>query len=412
MASDVDQDLGVGSGALPPLVEPADELSSAEVSRYARHVIIPEIGMVGQRRLKAASVLCIGAGGLGSPTLLYLAAAGVGRIGILDFDVVDESNLQRQVVHGQGDLGRAKVASAGEAVAAANPYVEVIQHETRLDSTNALELFAPYDLIIDGTDNFATRYLVNDACVLLGKPYVWGSIFRFDGQASVFWAAPPAAGPCYRCLYPEPPPPGLVPSCAEGGVLGVLCGVVGSILATEAIKIITGVGTSLVGRLLLYDALDLTAREVRVAKDPACAVCGEQPTVTGLIDYEEFCGMTPTGPGHGDDAIMRATIDVHQLKAKIDSGEDFMLVDVREPYEAAIVSIEHDGVLLPKRAFMNGTALDQLPRDRALVLYCRSGVRSADALAVLQDAGYDNAVHVAGGVIDWVRQIEPHKPTY
>jgi adenylyltransferase/sulfurtransferase len=287
----------------------------------------------------------------------------------------------------------------------------VTEHETRLDSTNALELLEPYDLIIDGTDNFATRYLVNDACVLLGKPYVWGSIFRFDGQASVFWAAPPADGPCYRCLYPEPPPPGMVPSCAEGGVLGVLCGVVGSVLATEAIKIITGVGTSLVGRLLLYDALDLTAREVRVAKDPACVVCGEHATVTGLIDYEEFCGMTPTGSEQEDDAIARATIDVHQLKAKIDSGEDFVLVDVREPYEAEIVSID-DSVLVPKRAFLNGSALDHLPRDRPLVLYCRSGVRSADALEVLQDAGYDNAVHVGGGILAWVREIEPHKPTY
>ena len=410
MASEL-HDRTTTAPTVPPLVAPADELGNAEVRRYARHVIIPELGMVGQRRLKAASVLCIGAGGLGSPTLLYLAAAGVGRIGVLDFDVVDESNLQRQVVHGQADLGRSKVASAAAAIAAVNPYVEVIQHETRLDSSNALELLEPYDLIVDGTDNFATRYLVNDACVLLGKPYVWGSIFRFDGQASVFWAAPPADGPCYRCLYPEPPPPGLVPSCAEGGVLGVLCGVVGSVLATEAIKIITGVGTTLVGRLLLYDALDLTSREVRLAKDRACVICGDLPTVTGLIDYEEFCGMTPTGHDDADDPITRATIDVHQLKAKIDSGEDFMLVDVREPYETQIVSID-GSVLVPPREFKDGTALDHLPRDRPLVLYCRSGIRSADALAVLQEARFDDAVHVGGGVLAWVREIEPHKPTY
>jgi len=403
-------------GSLPPLVEPAADLSVDEVRRYARHVIIPELAMVGQRRLKAASVLCIGAGGLGSPSLLYLAAAGVGRIGVLDFDVVDESNLQRQVVHGQGDIGRSKVASAAQAITAVNPYVEVVQHETRLDSTNALKLFEPYDLVVDGTDNFATRYLVNDACVLLGKPSVWGSIFRFDGQASVFWAGAPAGGPCYRCLYPEPPPPGLVPSCAEGGVLGVLCGVVGSVLATEAIKIITGVGTSLVGRLLLYDALDLTTREVRVAKDPQCIVCGDHPTVSGLIDYEEFCGMTPDGQpdpgGQGaGEAISRATIDVHQLKAMMDRGEDFMLVDVREPYEAEIVSIP-GAVLVPKGWIMEGSALGQLPRDKQVVLHCRSGSRSADALAVLHEAGFDDAVHVGGGVLAWVREIEPHKPTY
>ena len=409
-------DRAMTGGSVPPLVEPAADLSVDEVRRYARHVIIPELAMVGQRRLKAASVLCIGAGGLGSPTLLYLAAAGVGRIGVLDFDVVDESNLQRQVVHGQDDIGRSKVASAAQAIAAVNPYVEVVKHETRLDSTNALQLFEPYDLVVDGTDNFATRYLVNDACVLLGKPSVWGSIFRFDGQASVFWAGAPAGGPCYRCLYPEPPPSGLVPSCAEGGVLGVLCGVVGSVLATEAIKIITGVGTSLVGRLLLYDALDLTTREVRVAKDPQCIVCGDHPTVSGLIDYEEFCGMTPDGQldagGQGtDDAISRATIDVHQLKAMMDRGDDFVLVDVREPYEAEIVSIP-GAVLVPKGAIMEGSAIGQLPRDKQVVLHCRSGSRSADALAVLHGAGFDDAVHVGGGVLAWVREIEPHKPTY
>ena len=273
---------------LPPLVEPAAELSVDEVRRYSRHLIIPDVAMDGQKRLKNAKVLVVGAGGLGSPALLYLAAAGVGTLGIAEFDVVDESNLQRQIIHGQSDIGRPKAESARESIQEINPYVDVVVHAERLDSTNALDIFAGYDLIVDGTDNFPTRYLVNDACVLLGKPYVWGSIYRFDGQAAVFWAE---HGPCYRCLYPEPPPPGMVPSCAEGGVLGVLCASVGSIQVTEAIKLITGVGQPLVGRLMVYDALEMSYRTVRVQKDPECAVCGKNPTVTELIDYEQFCGM-------------------------------------------------------------------------------------------------------------------------
>ena len=272
---------------LPPLVEPAADLSVDEVKRYSRHLIIPDVGMTGQKRLKNAKVLVVGAGGLGSPALLYLAAAGVGTLGIVDFDVVDESNLQRQIIHGVSDIGKPKAESARDSIQEINPYVEVILHEERLDSDNALDIFRPYDLIVDGTDNFATRYLVNDACVLLGKPYVWGSIYRFDGQASVFWAE---YGPCYRCLYPEPPPPGMVPSCAEGGVLGVLCASIGSIQVTEAIKVITGIGEPLVGRLMIYDALEMSYRSVKVRKDPECPVCGKNPTITELIDYEAFCG--------------------------------------------------------------------------------------------------------------------------
>src|SRR3954454_6778070 len=284
--------------ALPPLVEPAAELTKDEVARYSRHLIIPDVGMTGPKRLKNAKVLVVGAGGLGSPALLYLAAAGVGTIGIIDFDVVDESNLQRQIIHGQSDVGKSKAVSAKESIQEANPFVEVVLHEQRLDSTNVMEIFEPYDLIVDGTDNFATRYLVNDAAVLLNKPYVWGSIYRFDGQASVFWAE---NGPCYRCLYPEPPPPGMVPSCAEGGVLGVLCASIGSIQVTEAITVLTGIGDPLVGRLMIYDALEMTYRAVKIRKDPNCAVCGENPTVTGLIDYDDFCGAL------SDEAITAAT---------------------------------------------------------------------------------------------------------
>ncbi|MGI8679504.1 MAG: molybdopterin-synthase adenylyltransferase MoeB, partial [Jatrophihabitans sp.] len=277
---------------LPPLVEPADELTLDEVRRYSRHLIIPDVAMIGQKRLKNAKVLCVGAGGLGSPALLYLAAAGVGTLGIVEFDVVDESNLQRQIIHGQSDIGRSKAESARESVLEVNPLIQVNVHDTRLDNDNVLEIFAQYDLILDGTDNFATRYLVNDACVLLGKPYVWGSIYRFDGQASVFWpSAPGGQAPCYRCLYPEPPPPGMVPSCAEGGVLGVLCASIGAIQTTEAIKLLTGIGEPLVGSLMVYDALDMEYRKIRVRKDPECPLCGKEPTITGLIDYEAFCGV-------------------------------------------------------------------------------------------------------------------------
>jgi adenylyltransferase/sulfurtransferase len=395
--------------SLPPLVEPADELTVDEVRRYSRHLIIPDVGMAGQKRLKNAKVLCVGAGGLGSPSLMYLAAAGVGTLGIVEFDVVDESNLQRQIIHGQSDIGRSKAESARDSVLEINPYVTVNLHTERLDSSNVMELFRQYDLIVDGTDNFATRYLVNDACVLLGKPYVWGSIYRFDGQASVFWAE---YGPCYRCLYPEPPPPGMVPSCAEGGVLGVLCASIGSIQVNEAIKLVTGIGETLLGRLMIYDALEMTYRQVKVRKDPNCAVCGESPTVTELIDYEAFCGAISD---EAAEAARDSTITVLQLKDLLearDAGEDdFVLIDVREPNEFEIVSIP-GAVLIPKGEFLDGSALEKLPGDRRIILHCKVGGRSAEALAVVKGAGYSDAVHVGGGILQWIAQVEPDKPTY
>ena len=391
--------------SLPPLVEPAAELSVDEVRRYSRHLIIPDVGMTGQKRLKNAKVLCVGAGGLGSPALLYLAAAGVGTLGVIDFDIVDESNLQRQIIHGQSDVGRSKAESARDSINELNPLVNVIVHTERLDSDNAMQVFEPYDLIVDGTDNFATRYLVNDACVLLGKPYVWGSIYRFDGQASVFWAD---HGPCYRCLYPEPPPPGMVPSCAEGGVLGVLCASIGSIQVTEAIKVITGIGDPLVGRLMIYDALDMTYRSVKVRKDPECPVCGKNPTVTELIDYEEFCGAVSE---EAQEAAMGSTISARQLKEMLDGDDNIFLVDVREPNEYEIVSIP-GSVLIPKGEFLSGAALERLPQDRRIVLHCKSGARSAECLAVVKDAGFSDAVHVGGGVLAWVSQVDPSLPSY
>ena len=395
--------------SLPPVVGPADDLSVDEVRRYSRHLIIPDVGMIGQKRLKNARVLCIGAGGLGSPALMYLAAAGVGTLGIVEFDTVDESNLQRQIIHGQSDVGRSKAESARDTVREINPYVTVNIHDVRLDSSNALELFAQYDLIVDGTDNFATRYLVNDACVLLGKPYVWGSIYRFEGQASVFWSE---CGPCYRCLYPDPPPPGMVPSCAEGGVLGVLCASIGSIQVTEAIKLITGIGTTLLGTLMTYDALSMDYRRLRVRKDPQCAVCGDNPTVTSLIDYEAFCG---TISDEAADAARDSTISVLQLRewlAARDRGErDFLLIDVREPHERDIVDIP-GSILIPKGKFLDGSALAELPTDRQVVLYCKVGGRSAEALAVTKGAGFTDAVHVGGGVVAWVAQVEPDRPSY
>ena len=394
--------------SLPPLVVPAGDLSMDEVRRYSRHLIIPDVGMDGQKRLKNARVLCVGAGGLGSPALMYLAAAGVGTLGIIDFDVVDESNLQRQIIHGHSDVGRSKAESARESVTEINPFVQVNLHTERLDSSNAMELFAQYDLIVDGTDNFATRYLVNDACVLLGKPYVWGSIYRFDGQASVFWAE---HGPCYRCLYPDPPPPGMVPSCAEGGVLGVLCASIGSIQVTEAIKLITGVGDSLLGRLIVFDAREMDYRQVTIRKDPNCAACGDTPTVTELIDYELFCGVTSDSAA---DAVQDFTISVHDLKAMLDEraagSRDFVLVDVREPLEWSIVAID-GSELIPKGEFLTGEAFEKLPQDKQVVLYCRSGGRSAEALVAAQGAGFD-AIHVGGGIIAWVSEFEPDKPTY
>jgi adenylyltransferase/sulfurtransferase len=395
--------------SLPALVEPAPELTIDEVRRYSRHLIIPDVGMQGQKRLKNSKVLVIGAGGLGSPALLYLAAAGVGTLGIVEFDTVDESNLQRQIIHGQSDIGRSKAESARDSIAEVNPYVHVIVHEERLDNDNVFGIFEQYDLIVDGTDNFATRYLVNDAAVLLGKPYVWGSIYRFDGQVSVFWAE---HGPCYRCLYPEPPPPGMVPSCAEGGVLGVLCASVGAAQVTEAIKLLTGIGESSLGTLNIYDALELSWRKLKVRKDPNCAICGENPTVTGLIDYEDFCGAISE---EAADAAVGSTISVKQLadwiKLKDNGEKDFYLVDVREPNEYEINRIP-GAVLIPKGDFLTGEALGKLPQDKQVVFHCKSGARSAEVLAIAKGAGFADAVHVGGGVVAWVDQIDPSQPSY
>ncbi|XVQ12811.1 adenylyltransferase/sulfurtransferase MoeZ [Spirillospora sp. CA-255316] len=392
--------------SLPPLVEPAAELTRDEVNRYSRHLIIPDVGMAGQKRLKNAKVLCVGAGGLGSPALMYLAAAGVGTLGIIDFDVVDESNLQRQVIHRQSSLGKPKAESAAETVREINPLIDVVVHNTALDRDNIMDIFGQYDLIVDGTDNFATRYMVNDAAVLLGKPYVWGSIYRFDGQASVFWAE---HGPCYRCLYPEPPPPGMAPSCAEGGVLGVLCASIGSIQVNEAIKLIAGVGEPLVGRLMIYDALEMNYRQVKVRKDPECPLCGKNPTQTELLeDYEAFCGAVSD---EAAEAVKDSTISATELKSMQDRGDDIFLVDVREPNEYEIVSIP-GATLIPKGEFLDGSALERLPQDKKIVLHCKSGVRSAEALAVVKNAGFSDAVHVGGGVLAWVKQIDPSLPSY
>lgn len=405
----------------PPLVEPADELTTDEVRRYSRHLIIPDVGMGGQKRLKNAKVLVIGAGGLGSPALLYLAAAGVGTLGIAEFDEVDESNLQRQIIHGQSDIGRPKAESARDAIKEANPYVNVVLHPERLDNDNVMSVFEGYDLIVDGTDNFATRYMVNDAAYFLKIPYVWGSIYRFDGQASVFWpnatdeAGESVEAPCYRCLYPEPPPPGMVPSCAEGGVLGVLCAMIGSIQVNEAIKLLTGIGDPAVGRLVIYDALELEWRKLKVRKDPNCALCGANATVTELIDYDAFCGAVST---EAADAAAGSTISVVQLESMLKEREegkrDFVLVDVREPNEYDINKIP-GSVLIPKGDFLNGSALEKLPAvdsNTQVVMHCKSGVRSAETLAIVKGAGYDSAVHVGGGVVAWVSQIDPSQPSY
>jgi adenylyltransferase/sulfurtransferase len=391
--------------SLPPLVEPAPELSIDEVRRYSRHLIIPDVAMDGQKRLKNAKVLAVGAGGLGSPTLMYLAAAGVGTLGIVEFDTVDESNLQRQIIHGQSDIGRPKAESARDSIKEINPLVNVVIHNEALTNDNVFQIFEQYDLIVDGTDNFATRYLVNDAAVLLGKPYVWGSIYRFDGQASVFWAE---HGPCYRCLYPEPPPPGMVPSCAEGGVLGVLCASIGAIQVTEAIKLLTGIGEPLVGRLTVYDALEMTYRTIKVRKDPNCALCGENPTITGLIDYDDFCGAVSD---EASAAVVGSTITSPELKGWLDAGKSIDLIDVREPAEYEIVRIPGSR-LVPKGDILSGEALSSLPQDRQIVLYCKSGVRSAEALAAVKAAGFKDAVHVQGGVVSWVRQVDPSLPIY
>jgi sulfur-carrier protein adenylyltransferase/sulfurtransferase len=390
----------------PPLVTPGPALTVAEVRRYSRHLIIPDVAMAGQQRMMNAKVLCVGAGGLGSPALMYLAAAGIGTLGIVEYDTVDESNLQRQIIHGQSDIGKSKAQSAKEKIAEINPYVNVITHETRLDTSNVMEIFSQYDIIVDGTDNFATRYLVNDACVLLKKPYVWGSIYRFDGQASVFWAE---YGPCYRCLYPEPPPPGMVPSCAEGGVLGVLCATIGSIQTTEAIKVLTGVGEPLIGSLMVYDALDMTFRKIKVRKDPNCPLCSQNPTQTALLpDYEAFCGVLSDA---AQEASAGSTITVQELKSKIDAHENYYLIDVREPSEYEIVKIP-TAHLIPKQGFIDGSVLATLPQDRPIILHCKSGVRSAECLAILKDAGFSDASHVSGGVVAWAKQIDTSLPVY
>ena len=399
----------------PALVEPAAELTIDEVRRYSRHLIIPDVGMTGQKRLKNARVLVIGAGGLGSPALLYLAAAGVGTLGIAEFDEVDESNLQRQIIHGQSDIGRPKAESARDSIQETNPLVNVIVHNERLDNDNVMAIFEGYDLIVDGTDNFATRYMVNDAAYFLKIPYVWGSIYRFDGQASVFAPTLSDEAPCYRCLYPEPPPPGMVPSCAEGGVLGVLCASIGSIQVNEAIKLLVGIGDPLVGRLMIYDALEMEYRKLKVRKDPNCALCGENATVTGLIDYEAFCGAISE---EAADAAAGSTISVvtleHMLKEREEGTRDFVLVDVREPNEFEINRIP-GSVLIPKGDFLNGSALEQLPpvdTGKQIVMHCKSGVRSAETLAIVKGAGYADAVHVGGGVVAWVNQIDPSQPAY
>ena len=390
----------------PALVSPGPALTVDEVRRYSRHLIIPDVAMAGQQRLMNAKVLCVGAGGLGSPALMYLAAAGVGTIGIVEFDTVDESNLQRQIIHGQSDIGKSKAQSAKEKISEINPYVNVITHELRLDNSNVKEIFSQYDIIVDGTDNFATRYLVNDACVLLKKPYVWGSIYRFDGQASVFWAE---YGPCYRCLYPEPPPPGMVPSCAEGGVLGVLCATIGSIQTTEAIKVITGVGEPMIGSLMIYDALEMSFRKIKVRKDPNCPLCGDNPSQSDLLpDYDAFCGVLSDA---AEVAVKDSTISVTELASKIDANEGFYLVDVREPSEFEIVRIPGSH-LIPKQGFLDGTVLATLPQDKPIILHCKSGVRSAECLAILKGAGFADATHVAGGVIAWAKQIDKSLPVY
>ncbi|WP_445169243.1 adenylyltransferase/sulfurtransferase MoeZ [Mycolicibacterium sp. Dal123E01] len=394
--------------SLPPLVEPAAELTREEVARYSRHLIIPDLGVDGQKRLKNAKVLVIGAGGLGSPALLYLAAAGVGTIGIVEFDVVDESNLQRQIIHGQADIGRPKAESARDSVLEVNPLVTVNLHELRLEPDNAVQLFEQYDLILDGTDNFATRYLVNDAAVLAHKPYVWGSIYRFEGQASVFWEDAPAdevgneRSLNYRDLYPEPPPPGMVPSCAEGGVLGILCASIASIMGTEAIKLITGIGETLLGRLMVYDALDMTYRTIRIRKDP------ETPKITELIDYESFCGVVSDAAA---DAAQDSALTPRELRELLDSGKKLALIDVREPVEWEINRIT-GAELIPKSVIESGEGLTKLPHDRVPVLYCKTGVRSAEALAVVKKAGFADALHLQGGIVAWGKQIEPDMVMY
>jgi sulfur-carrier protein adenylyltransferase/sulfurtransferase len=383
-------------------------LTKDDVARYSRHLIMPEVGMDGQKRLKASSVLLIGAGGLGSPLALYLAAAGIGRIGMVDFDVVDFSNLQRQVIHGTCDVGRPKLHSAKDRILAINPAIQVDLYETKLSSQNAMQIFAPYDIIIDGTDNFPTRYLVNDACVLLKKPNVYGSIFRFDGQSTVFY---PFQGPCYRCLYPEPPPPGEVPSCAEGGVLGILPGIIGVIQATEAVKLILGKGEPLIGRLLHYDAMQMRFREFKVRRNPKCPICGPNPTVTALIDYDQFCGIrgqeSPVPTPTSQPASIDMTVD--QLKARIDKGEPLYILDVRNPNEFQICRIP-GSVLIPLGDLP--LRITELPKDREMIVHCKSGMRSAKAIGFLKEQGFTNLKNLIGGILAWAERIDPTMPKY
>ncbi len=413
---------------MQPIVNTLSDLSNEEIKRYSRHLIMPEVGIEGQRRLKAASVLLIGTGGLGSPTALYLAAAGIGRIGLVDYDVVDESNLQRQIIHGISTVGISKLDSAEKRLRDLNPDLEIVKYNVPLTAENALELLAPYDVIIDGTDNFPTRYLVNDACVKLGKPNVYGSVFRFDGQLSVFYAK---EGPCYRCMFPEPPPPGLVPSCAEGGVLGILPGTIGTLQATEALKLILGIGTPMIGRMLLYDALDMSFNTVKVRKNPDCPVCGVPAEAVELIDYEQFCGM----PAHDRSNFSVANnnaydgiqeITVQELKARMENGADVVVLDVRDPHEWAISAI--DGTLrIPKgdiqaaknailagRKLHSETVLSQIPTDKQLLVLCRSGKRSADSIKFLSEVGYDMSrmYNVVGGILAWADAIDPTMPKY
>jgi adenylyltransferase/sulfurtransferase len=380
-------------------------LSKDEILRYSRHLIMPEVGMEGQLKLKKASVLLVGAGGLGAPLGMYLAAAGIGKIGLVDFDVVDFTNLQRQIIHGTKDVGKRKIESAFETMADINPYVELVGHETALSSDNAMEIFKDYDIIVDGTDNFPTRYLVNDACVLLKKPNVYGSIFRFEGQATVFACE---GGPCYRCLYPEPPPPGLVPSCAEGGVLGILPGVIGLIQATETVKLILGIGEPLVGRLMLYDALNMKFRELKLRKNPECPVCGDHPTVTALIDYVQFCGV-PHQEGPAEPVAASGDIEPAEVKARLDRGDRFQFIDVREPHEYQICRIPGTTLIplgdLPKR-------VGELDPDAELIAHCKSGVRSGKAVDFLKQAGFKNARNMKGGITAWSDKVDPSVPKY
>jgi len=381
------------------------ELTPDDLTRYSRHLILPEVGVEGQRRLKAARVLCVGTGGLGSPLAFYLAAAGVGTLGLVDFDVVDLSNLQRQIIHSTKDIGRKKLDSAEEKLTALNPALNVVKHETMLSSANALEILKDYDIVADGTDNFPTRYLVNDACVLLGKPNVYGSIFRFEGQASVFATK---TGPCYRCLYPEPPPPGLVPSCAEGGVLGILPGLLGVIQATEVIKLILGKGESLAGRLLLVDALNMRFRELKLRKNPECPICGPNPTVTKLIDYQQFCGIAPETLEEKAVKNGIPQLTVKELKRRMDAGEDVQLIDVREPFEYQIAQI--GGKLIPQNDVPNRLA--EIDREREVIVQCKSGGRSQRVAEFLQQAGYPRVVNLAGGITAWSDEIDPRVPKY